>query len=88
VDKDVSERPSISTFKVEVNNIVTWRLEARLVEQEDVVIAERRSRIRRLAVLNCIVSSRYVATTSEQTEYFTCALVVVISDVIIYGYEL
>jgi hypothetical protein len=34
------------------------------------------SRSRRLVVFGCIVSSRYLATTSEQTEDFTCAVVV------------
>jgi hypothetical protein len=41
VDKDVSEKPDIFIFKVDVNNIVSWRLEAGIVEQEEVVIAER-----------------------------------------------
>jgi hypothetical protein len=34
------------------------------------------------AVLSCIVSSRYLATTSEQTEDFMCAIVVVIYRVL------
>jgi hypothetical protein len=34
-------------------------------------------RSRQLAVLCCIVSSRYLAITSEKTEGFMCALVVV-----------
>jgi hypothetical protein len=35
---------------------------------------------RRLAVLSCSVTSRYLATTSEQTEDFTCTVVVVIIE--------
>jgi hypothetical protein len=35
-------------------------------------------RSRRLAVLSCVVSSRYLATTSVQTEAFTRALVALI----------
>jgi hypothetical protein len=33
------------------------------------------------SVLNCIVSSRYLAMTSEQTEGFACAVFIVICRV-------
>jgi hypothetical protein len=49
-------------------------------DQPDKPVSQQsgRGRSRRLAVLSCTVSSHYLATTSEKTEDFMCAVVVVI----------
>jgi hypothetical protein len=41
VNKDVSEKPDVNTFRAEVNNTVTRRLKAGIVGQEELSVVEK-----------------------------------------------